>query len=72
MIRFFVVQPTHLCLNPRFNICVIYLRLIILLVVGDIFVDSEMLFVTDFMNLKIKPTNFSNVLIWVGCMYVYL
>jgi hypothetical protein len=67
-----VVQPTHLCLNLRFDICVIYLRLIILLVVGDISVDSEVLFVTDFMNLKIKSTNFLNVLIGVGCMYVYL
>jgi hypothetical protein len=67
-----MVQPTHLCLNSRFDICVIYLRLIILLVVGDISVDSEVLFVTDFMNLKIKPTNFLNVLIGVGCMYVYL
>jgi hypothetical protein len=34
---------------------VLYLRLIIFSVGGDIPVDSEALFVTDFMNLKIKP-----------------
>jgi hypothetical protein len=36
-------------------ICVLYLRLIILSVGGDVPVDSETLLVTDFMNLKIKP-----------------
>jgi hypothetical protein len=35
---------------------VLYLRLIILSVVGDISVDSEALLETDFVNLKIKPT----------------
>jgi hypothetical protein len=34
---------------------VLYLRLIILSVGGDVPVDSEALLVTDFMNLKIKP-----------------
>jgi hypothetical protein len=33
---------------------VLYLRLIIYSVGGDVSVDSETLFVTDFMNLKIK------------------
>jgi hypothetical protein len=37
---------------------VLHLRLIILLVGGDISVDSETLLVTDFVNLKIKPTQF--------------
>jgi hypothetical protein len=35
---------------------VLYLRLIIFLVGDDVFVDSETLLVTDFVNLKIKPT----------------
>jgi hypothetical protein len=37
-------------------ICVLYLRLIILLVRDDVFADSESLLVTDFVNLNIKPT----------------
>jgi hypothetical protein len=35
---------------------VLHLRLIILSVEGDVPVDSEALLVTDFVNLKIKPT----------------
>jgi hypothetical protein len=35
---------------------VLHLWLIILSVGGDVFVDSEMLLMTDFVNLKIKPT----------------
>jgi hypothetical protein len=35
---------------------VLYLQLIILLVGGDVPVDSEALLMTDFMNLKIKLT----------------
>jgi hypothetical protein len=35
---------------------VLHLRLIILSVGGDVPVDSEVLLVTDFVNLKIKPT----------------
>jgi hypothetical protein len=35
--------------------CVLYLRLIILSVEGDVPVDSEVLLVIDFVNLKIKP-----------------
>jgi hypothetical protein len=34
---------------------VLHLRLIILLVGGDVPVDSDTLLVTDFVNLKIKP-----------------
>jgi hypothetical protein len=34
----------------------LHLRLIILSVGGDVLVDSEALLVTDFVNLKIKPT----------------
>jgi hypothetical protein len=34
---------------------VLYLRLIILSVGGDVSIDSKMTLVTDFINLKIKP-----------------
>jgi hypothetical protein len=37
---------------------VLHLRLIILLVGGDVPVDSETLLVTDFMNLKIKSAQY--------------
>jgi hypothetical protein len=43
MVRFFVMS-TYSDLNPRFNGNVIYLRLIILSVVGDILIYNEMLF----------------------------
>jgi hypothetical protein len=44
MVRFFVVEPIRPGLNPRFGVSVVYLCLIILLVVGDVTVDSETLF----------------------------
>jgi hypothetical protein len=37
-------------------ICVLYLQLIILSVGGDVPVDSDAFLMTDFVNLKIKPT----------------
>jgi hypothetical protein len=37
---------------------------------GDVFIDSETLLVTDFVNLKINPTQFSEVLIKIVCTYV--
>jgi hypothetical protein len=48
-----VVKLIYLDLKFRFE-KVLYLRLIILSVEGDISVDSEIFSVTDFMNLKIK------------------
>jgi hypothetical protein len=36
-------------------ICMLYLQLIILSVVNDVPIDSEVFLMTDFMNLKIKP-----------------
>jgi hypothetical protein len=44
MVRFIVVEPIHLGSNPRFDVGVAYLRIIILLVVADIPVDSETFF----------------------------
>jgi hypothetical protein len=37
---------------------VLYLRLIIFSVKDDVPINSEVLLVTDFVNLKIKPTQF--------------
>jgi hypothetical protein len=37
----------------------LYLQLIIFLLRGGVPVDSETLLVTDFVNLKIKPANYS-------------
>jgi hypothetical protein len=36
----------------------------------DIPIDSEMILVTDFVNLKIKPTQFFGGAHKVGCAYV--
>jgi hypothetical protein len=44
MVRFLVVEPIHLGLNPRFDVGVVYLRLIILSLLGNILVDSETAF----------------------------
>jgi hypothetical protein len=44
MVRFLVMKPTHAGSNPRFNMGVAYLRLIILLVVDDVPIDNETLF----------------------------
>jgi hypothetical protein len=43
MVKFFVVELTHSGSNPRFDVGVIYLWLIILSVLGDVPVDSETL-----------------------------
>jgi hypothetical protein len=44
MVRYLVVESTHPCLNLKFDVGVAYLRLIILLVVGNVSIDSETLF----------------------------
>jgi hypothetical protein len=44
MVRFLMVEPTHPSLNPKFDMCIAYLWLIIFLVVGDVFINSETLF----------------------------
>jgi hypothetical protein len=55
LIRFLVVELTYSASNPKFDM-VLYLRLIILSVGGDVHVDNKTLLVTDFVNLKIKLT----------------
>jgi hypothetical protein len=44
MVRFIVVKPIHVDSNPKFDVGIGYLWLIIFLVVGDVFVDSETFF----------------------------
>jgi hypothetical protein len=44
MVRFLVVESTHLVLNPKFDVGVAYLRLIILSLLGNILIDSETVF----------------------------
>jgi hypothetical protein len=44
MVRFPVMEPTHPGSNPRFDLDVAYLRLIILLVVDDVPIHSDTLF----------------------------
>jgi hypothetical protein len=51
---------------------VLYLRLIILSVEDDISIDSETFLVTNFVNLKIKSVQFSEVLIKMRCACVCL
>jgi hypothetical protein len=49
----------------------LHLRLIILLVRGNISVDNKTLLVTDFVNLKIKPIqSFRSVHIDRMCVYL--
>jgi hypothetical protein len=70
MVRFFVMELIHLVLNPRFNVSVIYLRLIILLVVDNV-PSIVRRFLTGFLNLKIKSVQ-SFIDAHRGSMYVYL
>jgi hypothetical protein len=44
MVRFLVVEPTHPGLNPRFDVSVSYLRLIILSVIADVLIDNKTFF----------------------------
>jgi hypothetical protein len=57
LVRFIVVELTHLGSILRFD-TILYLWLIILLVRGNIPIDSETLLMTDFINLKIKLIQF--------------
>jgi hypothetical protein len=53
LIRFLVLKLTYIVLNTRFDMVVVFTANCFL--VGDnIFIDSETLLMTDFMNLKIK------------------
>jgi hypothetical protein len=39
-----MVEPTHPGSNPRFDVGVVYLRLIIILVIDDVPINSDALF----------------------------
>jgi hypothetical protein len=72
VVRFLVVK-----LNHQIQILdltyVLYLWLIIFLVGGDIPVDNDELLVTDFVNLKIKPTqSFGGTHKYKMCVCVYM
>jgi hypothetical protein len=65
LVRFIVVELTYLDLN-------LYLRLIILSMGGDVPVDSETFLLTDFIDLKIKPTqSFKCTYRGMMCVYSY-
>jgi hypothetical protein len=44
MIKFFMVEPIHPGSNLKFNVNVIYLRLIIFSVIYDVLIDSKTFF----------------------------
>jgi hypothetical protein len=52
---FLVVELIHLDLNYRFDMSVVFTPNYFL-VRGNALIDSETLLITDFMNLKMKPT----------------
>jgi hypothetical protein len=58
MVKLLVVELTHTDLNLKFDINITYLRLITLLVIGDISTDNDTPLIIDFINFKIKPTIF--------------
>jgi hypothetical protein len=52
---------------------VLYLRLIILLVRGDVLINNEAFLVIDFVNLKINPAqSFKYAHIAIVCVRVYI
>jgi hypothetical protein len=55
LVIFQVVELIHSCLNPKFDMNVVFMSNYFFSG-GDVPVDSETLLVTDFVNLKIKPT----------------
>jgi hypothetical protein len=69
---FLVVEPNYPVLNPRFDVDVTYLRLIILSVIDDIPVDSETLFDRLHESLRSNRSGLPKVFIWVEYACVYL
>jgi hypothetical protein len=53
LVRFLEVKLTHLVLNPKFDMDATFITNYSL-IGGDISVDSDVLLVIDFVNLKIK------------------
>jgi hypothetical protein len=69
---FLVVQLNHPVLNPRFDVDVTYLRLIILSMIDDVPVDSETLFDRLRESLRSNRFGLPKVFIWVEYACVYL
>jgi hypothetical protein len=55
LVRILVVKITHLILNFKFIMCVVFM-INYFLVRCDVSIDSETLLMIDFINFKIKPT----------------
>jgi hypothetical protein len=77
VVSFLVVKPTYPDSNPRFDVCIIYLRLIIFSVVDDVPVDTSSStarrLLIDFMNLKIKSIqSFKDVHRDMMCVCVFI
>jgi hypothetical protein len=80
LIRFLVVELIYLDLNYRFDMIIIFMTNYFL-VEGNILIDSETLFVTDFVNLKIKSAQSFrsannnrmcvHIFIEIDCSYIY-
>jgi hypothetical protein len=58
LVRFLLVKLIHTDSNSRFDMIVVFTITYFFSVGDDIPVDSDVLLVTDFMNLKIKPAQF--------------
>jgi uncharacterized membrane protein (Fun14 family) len=70
MVMFLVVEPTHPDSNLRFDVGVAYLQLIILSVVDDVQINSEMFF-DQLRESQDRRSSLSEVLIGIWCAYVY-
>jgi hypothetical protein len=70
--RFLVVKLTHLALNSRFDICVVFTTNYFLMG-GDIHIDNETLLVIDFVNLNIKsaqPFRYAHINRIYICLFI--
>jgi hypothetical protein len=72
LVRILVVKLIYLDLNFRFDIDVIFMTNYFS-VRCDVFIDSETLLMTDFVNLKIKLTqSFKSTYRNRVCMYIFI
>jgi hypothetical protein len=72
LIGFIMVKLIHSDLNFRFNIDIVFM-INYFLVGGDVPVDSETFLVTDFVNLKIKTTQYFRVAHKIRmCVHIFI
>jgi hypothetical protein len=57
LVRFLVVELIHTGLNPKFDMSVVFMTNYFS-VGGDVPIDSDALLVANFVNLKIKPSQY--------------